>query len=99
MPSISSLDGRRYYLFVKSALEFGDFAVELLRRIVASKLRDSIEIEVKSAKEMETLAPDAGADVPEVILEEVIAGPTSVILDFVTPNEIRTELAKLEVGS
>jgi len=97
-PTVAGLDSKRYYLFLKSAPEFGDFASELLQRIAGHKLQDRIEIEEKSAKEMEAFVPDAGSDIPNVILEEVIAGPTSVILDFVTPNEIRTELAKLEVG-
>ncbi len=96
--TVLGVDGRRYYLFLKSAPEFGDFACELLRRIAGSKLQSRIEIEEKPAKEMETFVPDGGSDIPEAILEEVIAGPSSLILDFVTPDEIRAELTRLEVG-
>jgi hypothetical protein len=59
---------------LKSAPEFGDFASELLQRIAGHGLQDRIEIEEKSAKEMEAFVPDAGSDIPNVILEEVIAG-------------------------
>jgi len=93
------LDASQYTLFINADLTRNDFACEVIQRVALNQLQDRVAIRQQSDKEMQACAAGSDSHPCAVILEEVIAGSTSVILDFVTREDILAELDSLSTDA
>lgn len=89
---------RQYSLFVDASAQCDAIASSMERRIATSRLRGTLRVERKPPEEMTqlTLEPDDAAT--EVILERVVAGATSVVIQFTTIEAILAELESLDAS-
>jgi hypothetical protein len=88
---------RQYSLFVHESRQHDYLASLLRQRIVVSGLQEVLHIERKSSEEMARLAIDAVDGTADVILERIIAGPTTVVIQFTTVDTILAELDEVGV--
>ena len=91
-----ALDSRRYELFVNVLPKCPAFAAMLIRRVQTAAIDGRIGVARKSAGELLQIAAEPLDEAPDAILEEVVCGPTSAVLQFTTAAAIVAELASLE---
>jgi hypothetical protein len=89
---------RQYSLFVHASRQHDHLASLLRQRIAASPLQEPLRIERKSSEEMALLALDAADRTAEVILERIIAGSTTVVIQFTTLDTVLAELDAVEAS-
>jgi hypothetical protein len=91
-----ALDSRRYELFVNVLPRCPAFAAMLVQRVRSAAFEGRIGVARKSAGELLQIAAEPLDEAPDAILEEVVCGPTSAVLQFTTAAAIVAELASLE---
>jgi len=90
------VDCSHYQLFVNARPRSPEFVGALQARLAASGMAARIELARKSPSEMLALAAEPMDAPPDAILEEIVAGSTCAIVQFLTAGAILDELAKLE---
>jgi len=90
------LDTRRHELFVNILPKSVSFTAMLNRRVQSPGLECRVAIWRKSPNEMLQLAIEPLDESPDAILEEVVSGPTSIVVQFTTAATIVGELESLE---